>query len=238
MNNFQDFIKVRLGTWLLHLWDSLLVVEQEVCLCVHLLLTCIHYGIYHVWYVLCCMYFLWNVLVQLNTLSVKFLMDHENYLLLCLSKWVHIKNSCYIYIFLFINKNTNQIRCFQMYTVSFRKHPVLHLLQIRVEFKTNVEILGESPFTKECPTLSTSVWTWAWMDFMGTPFLRVSVIFPPPKGSELCPTQTVFTAIHFRMDSVTSQRLKSEVWEWTPSMETPFPMDLAILKRSKEITLC
>ena len=84
MNNFQDFIKVRLGTWLLHLWDSLLVVEQEVCLCVHLLLSCIHYGIYHVWYVLCCMYFLWNVLIQLNTLSVKFLMDHENYLLLCL----------------------------------------------------------------------------------------------------------------------------------------------------------
>ena len=118
------------------------------------------------------------------------------------------------------------------------KHPVLHLRQIRVEFKTNVEILGESPFTKECPTLSTSVWTWAWMDFTGTPFLRVSVIFPPPKGSELCPTQTVFTAIPFRMDSVTSQRLKSEAWEWTPSMETPFPMDLAILKRSKEITLC
>ena len=84
MNNFQDFIKVRLGTWLLHLWDSLLVVEQEVCLCVHLLLSCIHYGIYHVWYVLCCVYFLWNVLIQLNTLSVKFLMDHENYLLLCL----------------------------------------------------------------------------------------------------------------------------------------------------------
>ena len=154
------------------------------------------------------------------------------------SKWVHIKNSCFIYIFLFINKNTNQIPRFQMYTVGFRKHPVLHLRQIRVEFKTNVEILGESPFTKECPTLSTNVWTWAWMDFMGTPFLRVSVIFPPPKGSELCPTQTVFTAIHFRMDSVTSQRLKSEVWEWTPSMETPFPMDLEILKRSKEITLC
>ena len=47
-------------------------------------------------------------------------MDHENYLLLCLSKWVHIKNSYFIHISLFINKNTNQIRCFQMYTVGFQ----------------------------------------------------------------------------------------------------------------------